>query len=154
MKLLYKRILILFSVALNIGVVIMAIALIYHHSKPQDDRSWRELAEIVKRLDLPASQSRAALDDMRKFRSSMDNLDEGLQRARGDILRLAARSGPVDREELHRLIEAADHYSTLKGELFETHVMELRRLLGDEKGAQFFSLLQKHIESKDKKQHR
>ena len=154
MKLLHKRILTLFSVALNIGFVVVALTLVYLHSKPHDDRSWSELTGIVQRLDLPESQFRAALDSIRKFRSSMQDLDKDLRQARGNILRLLSRKGPVDPDELHRLIEVTDRYNRLKGERFETHVLGLRRLLGDERGAQFFTLLQQQLEKKGKNPHR
>jgi hypothetical protein len=148
-----KRILILFSAALNVGFVIVALTLVYQHSRPFHERSWNELVEIVRQLNLPDSQSQAALDSIRNFRSTVDNLDKELQHARDDILRPLAESSPVDPALLHERIEAADHYEKLKGERFEKHVLALRQILGNEKGALFFTLLRQHLKSMDEKPH-
>ncbi|BBO83682.1 hypothetical protein [Desulfosarcina ovata] len=148
MKLTYKRILIFFSVALNIGFVVVALTLVWQHAKPAHQRSWREIVDVVDQLALPASESEVALDNIRVFRSEFDQLDQDLKTARGDILRLLARKGPLDREQLHGLMAVADACVKRKSERFEVHVMALRQLLGDEKGAQFFSLLEKKVKPK------
>lgn len=154
MKLIYKRGLVLFSVALNVGFVIVALILVYQHSTHSHDHGWRELVAIVGKLDLPAEQSRRVLDDMRQFHSDVEALDRELERARGRVMALLARKGPVDREQLHRLMEAVDERGRRKSERFERHIIELRHLLGDEKGSQFFSLLQRHMQSTHAHSHR
>jgi hypothetical protein len=59
-KLLTKRILILFSAALNVGFMIVALTLVYQHSRPLHERDWNQLVDIVRQLDLPAAQSQEA----------------------------------------------------------------------------------------------
>jgi hypothetical protein len=103
---------------------------------------------VVDRLDLPSPESEAVLDNIRAFRSDFDRLDRDLETARSDILRLLAREGPVDREQLRGLIAVADAQTKTKSERFESHVIALRELLGDEKGSRFFFLLQKKMKSK------
>lgn len=154
MKLTTQRILIFFSVALNIGFLLVALTLVYQHSIPHRERSWREFVDMIEHLDLPAEQSRAVLENIRQFRATVDRADADLRHARGAILDLLAKPAPVDPAALHRLVSAADAQSRRKGDLFEAHALELRRLLGDEKGAHFFSLLQRHFKSRDQKPHR
>lgn len=151
MKLLTKRILILFSAALNVGFVIVALTLVYQHARPLHERSWNELVEIVRQLNLPAAHSQAALDNIRNFLNTVDHLDKELQHARDEILCLLAESSPVDPDQLHERIEAADAYEKHKSERFEKHTLALRQILGNEKGAQFFTLLRRHIQSTDEK---
>lgn len=154
MTLFQKRLLVLFSVALNIGFVIMATVMIVNHPKSHRERNWRELVAIVHHLDLPASEETAVIDTMTRFRESMNRQDRDLRTARREIIRLLAAAGPLDASELHRRFEAAMAINRKKSEAFETHVMHLRRQLGDEKGAQFFSRLLVHLESKSASDHR
>ncbi|GAB6905015.1 hypothetical protein DESC_700188 [Desulfosarcina cetonica] len=153
MRLTTKRMLVFFSVALNVGFVIVALTLVYQHSISHRERSWREVVDIVGRLDLPADQSQAVLASIRQFRATVDLADQDLRRARGSVINLLAQDGPVDPAALHRLMAVADGQGRRKSDLFEAHVLKLRQLLGDAKGAQFFSLLQQHFKSKDKTPH-
>jgi hypothetical protein len=153
-KLLYKRIFILFSVALNIGFVIMAITMVYHHSKSRHERSWLEIVDIVHRLKLPEAKESAALDTVRQFRATIDKHDQDLKQARSNIILLLSRTGPLAQDQLHQMIEAADDQEKRKNEAFEAHVIKLRNQLGNEKGAQFFSLLLEHLKAEDKPPHR
>jgi len=143
-----KRLLVFFSIALNIGFVVMAIVMALHHPKPFRDRAWQELFGIVRELELPTDQEDAVMANMRQFRETMDRYDRDLKQARGDIIRFLANDGPMDEQRLHLLIETAQSREKRKSDAFEAHVIELRSLLGDQKGARFFSLLQAHIESR------
>ena len=149
MKLLHKRILIMFSVTLNIGFVIMAIITIHNHSKPFNERPWLEIVAIVHRLKLPEDRETAVMDTIRQFRDTFDRHHQEIKQARGDIIRLLAADGPVDPEQLHQRMQAADLREKSKNEAFEAHVLKLRDQLGNEKGALFFSLLLEHINAED-----
>lgn len=148
MNLLHKRMFIMFSVALNVGFVIMAVAMVYQHSISSRERSWAEIADIVARLKLPEAREQTVLDTIGQFRSTMDKNDQDLKAARSAIIRLLAKSGPVDLDQLHGLIGAADNREKHKNEAFEAHVIQLRNQLGDEKGALFFSLLLSHLNAR------
>ena len=155
MKLLYKRLFIMFSVALNIGFLIIAISLVYYHrANSFHERSWLELVDIIHRLELPERQENAALDTIKRFRVILDKHNQDVKRARNNIILALAKPGPVDQEQLHRLFEAADHQEKLKNGTFEAHVLDLRHQLGNEKGALFFSLLLEHLKSEHPSPHR
>ena len=148
MKLTYKRIGILFSVALNIGFVIMATAMALQQSKSAHDRSWSELVGVVEGLGLPPARQDAVLDTIRSFRTTIAAHDRSLYQARNAVLATLARAGSLDHDALHRCTEAVGRQETIKTEAFEVHVIDLRRQLGDEKGALFFSLLLENIQAK------
>jgi exonuclease VII small subunit len=143
-----KRLLILFSVALNIGFVIMAAVMVVNHPTSHHERTWRELVAIVQRMDLPAAEEDAAIATMTRFRETMNGHDRKIKQARRDIIRLLAADGPLDRSELHRLFEAAMAREREKSGAFEAHVMNLRGQLGDTKGARFFSQLLAHLDAR------
>ena len=153
MKLTYKRLLILFSVALNLGFILVAMVMLHQNSIPFKERSMRKFTGIVKQLELPESQSQTALDSIRQFESTIGHLNKNLKHARNDILHLLSRKGPLEPKQLHQLIETTDRLGKLKSKTFETHAVALRQLLGDEKGAQFFSLLGQHVKSEGKGRH-
>lgn len=153
MKLVHKRILIFFSVALNLGFLAMAL---YHNVDrvlPKPERRWQELMTIVEGLDLSSGKTAEVIELMAGFRKEMEALDRDNRGARIRIMDMAARPGPLDREQLHRLIQASGRYSLRKKEMFEAHIIRMRRVLGDEKGAEFFSRLRDHIRSKRKSPH-
>lgn len=154
MKLFYKRTFIMFSVALNIGFVLVAITLAYHHSIPFEERSRKIVTGIVQRLNLPDTQERDILDSIQDFRGTLNSQNENLKKARGDIIRVLAVPGPLNPDRLHALVEAAGIQEKNKNQIFEQHVMELRNRLGDEKGAMFFAYMLEHLESENRPQHR
>lgn len=154
MKLSHKRILILFSVALNVGFVIMAVVMMIHHPTSFHNRSKRAMLGIVQQLNLPEDREQTVLAAIQDFRTTIDQHEAALKQARGDIVRYLSRKGPVDKQQLHGLIETAEIQEKQKSRAFEAHVIDLRKQLGDEQGAQFFSLLLAHIEAEDKTPHR
>lgn len=154
MTLSHKRLLVLFSIALNVGFIVMAIVMVLYHPKPFRERSWQELVGIVQELDLPAEPEDAVMENMRQFRETMDRYDRDLKQARDDVIRFLANDGPIDENHLHQLNETAQSWEKRKSDAFEAHVIELRSLLGNEKGARFFSLLQAHLESRKSKSKR
>jgi hypothetical protein len=149
-----KRLLVFFSVALNVGFIVMAIVMAVHHPKPFRERAWQDLVGIVQDLDLPAAREKAVIENMGQFKETMEQYEHDLKQARSDIIRFLASDGPIDQNRLHLLIETAQSCEKRKSDAFEAHVLELRSLLGNEKGARFFSLLQAHIESRKSKSKR
>ena len=132
MKLLYKRILIMFSVALYISVVIMAVIMVFHHSIPS--HKYVKIVDIVHRLNLPEAEKNKALDCIRESSTAIEKQDLEIKLARDNIIRLLGKTGPLDKNRLHQLYETANQEERRKNILFEDHVIELRTLLGDEKG--------------------
>jgi hypothetical protein len=152
-RLYHKRLLILFSVALNIGFVIMAIVMVVQHHGSSHNRSQRAIIDIVQQLSLPEDQQRSVLKTVEQFKATLDQHNQNLKAARSNIVRRLAARGPVDRSQLHPLTDALVAKEKLKNEAFEAHFMDLRNQLGNEKGAEFFSLLLAHFDTRDKTHH-
>jgi hypothetical protein len=152
-KLFHKRLLILFSVALNIGFVIMAIVMMVSPQPSSSERSYRAILDIVRQLDLPEDQECSVLDTIQRFRHKMDRDHQGLKAARGNIVGCLAADGPVDRSRLDRLTQALNSGHMRRNAAVEEHFLDLRNQLGDQKGARFFTLLLKHHDAKDSKNH-
>ena len=150
MKLVYKRILIFFSVALNIGFLAAALYQNYDRVLPRHERRWQELMTIVQELDLPSGKEAEVTGLMTRFKREMEVLDKQSRSVRKQAMALMARTGPLDRRQLHRLFQESARHSIRKKEMFEAHVLRMREVLGDEKGAEFFSRLRDHILSKRK----
>ena len=153
MKLYPKRLLILFSVALNIGFVIMAIVMMVHHPAASHNRSYRAILDIVGQLNLPTGQEQTVVSTIRQFKGMLDKHHQEVKAARGNIIRFLASPGPVDRNQLHRLTEVLESKEKINNEAFERHFLELRNQLGNEKGAQFFTLLLADLEAKGQSPH-
>lgn len=141
MNIFYKRLLILFSVALNIGFIIMTVTTLYYHPQGHHKKNWKELTGIISRLALSEDREKNALECLSRFKSTMDRYDKDLKQARKSVILFLAESGPLDKQQLDKLIETVDEKEKIKRDLFEAHVIDLREKLGPEKGPMFFSLL-------------
>ncbi len=150
MTLLHKRILVLFSFALNIGFIITAIIMVHHHSISPKERSWMEMINIIHQLNLSQEKEAAALDMTGKFKVVIDKYHKDIKQAHKNILFMLAKTEVLNQSQLHKLIETARLQEKNKNKAFEDHVLELREQLGNEKGALFFSLLLEHIKLKDR----
>lgn len=149
MKFTSKRLLVLFSVALNIGFVIVAVVLIFHDGHPSHRGVQRQLTTMVERLDLPEAQKKAALESLKTFNIKIHELDADLKQAHIDLLRMLSQNKPLDQNELHRLVMQIGQRHNNKDKAFQGHIIALHTLLGNEKSAQFFSYLLENLEKGD-----
>lgn len=150
MKLVHKRIFVMFSVALNIGCVLMAVTLAYNPSMLHKKRPHEDITDIVQRLNLPEEEESAVIDSVQLFRDTLHSHDKDLKEARAAVLRLLATPGPLDPARLHVLVQATNLQEEQKNQIFENHAIELRNRLGDEKGGLFYSYLLERLESEDR----
>jgi hypothetical protein len=151
MKQVYKRILIFFSVALNIGFVIMVLFHTFDRAMTGDERRWEELTTIVRELNLTEAESERIIEIMSDFRKEMNALDKADKTARMEALDCLTWPEPLDRDHLHERMQVSTQLFQKKQALFESHVLIMRRELGNEKGAEFFSRVREHILSTKKK---
>ncbi len=141
MSLFQKRLLILFSVALNIGFTIMAIAMMVNHATQSNHHPEQEILKIVRQLNLPRNQESAVMETIHDFRAMVDQDKQALKQARVDVVSCLAQEGSVSRTRLHRLTQRVGTIEADRNNAFENHFMKLRNQLGDKKGAHFFALL-------------
>jgi len=148
MSLVYKRILIFFSIALNIGFIAMAGFHAYDRARPKQERRWAELMTIVRELNLPRDKASAVTGVMADFREELDGIDAAVKVARMKTMDYLAEPGALDRERFKSLNDNSDALSGKKQQLIRAHVLEMKTVLGNEKGAEFFSRFRDHILSK------
>ncbi len=145
-----KRILIIFSVALNIGFIIMAVFHSFQDTVSKHDRHWEELMTVVRELELPESKQSQAKAAMARFRDQLTGINQQLDQAREDVMVFLTQNGPLDKRRLHQLLEVTHDLYGEKQMMFESHAIEIYRVLGDRDGARFFRSL---VELKKSKHH-
>lgn len=135
----FKRILIIFSVALNIGFVVMAAC--HHfgiHPEPRDERHWKELMTIVEEMTLPKAQETELLKSMTEFKKKVEIVNRQIRQARKDTLIFLSKALPLDEQLLHGTFEKTNSLYQERQKLFESHIVRLHQILGEEKGVYFF----------------
>lgn len=142
-----KRLLIMFSVALNIGFVIMAAIFVYN--RPHSFHEFFEAqAATLSRLEVPPVLEHAILDSLRQMEASHKAFVNQLHQARQEAMTMLATPAPVD---LKRYDEIGDSISEIiieRNRLVHNHLIEIRKQLGDEKGAVFYQAMLKEIEQR------
>lgn len=149
MSLFWKRLGIVFSVALNIGFIGMAIFMVCQHgtSEQRHERFSRELVAMVQQLQLPEEKEKIVLKKIEGFDLFINKHKQNIRQAQSGILLCLAENGPLDRAKLQQHCALADKLVQKRDRAFEAHAIELRALLGDAKGAEFFGLLLEHLQS-------
>ena len=141
MTLQVKRILTLFSVALNIGFLISAI-LLYMSHPTLHQRAYRVHAKkALESLNLPKDQEQTVTAAMERFEDSIDQIHLSFHQARSKMLSALAQPGPLDKNQFDAASEEVKQLLFRKDNRIRTHILEMRRRLGDEKGAQFFTAM-------------
>ncbi len=135
----FKRILIIFSVALNIGFVVMAAC---HHfgilPEPRDERHWKELMRIVEEMTLPKAQETELLKSMTEFKKKVEIVNRQIRQAKEDSLIFLSKALPLDEHLLHGRFEKTNRLYRERQTLFESHIVRLHQILGEEKSVYFF----------------
>ncbi len=152
MKLIYKRIFIIFSVALNIGFLIMAVSMYFNHSPNLNKKS--AIYDIVQELKLNETQESEFLELIHKLRISVEKQETEINNARNEILRLASNPEPFDQNQSQHLSSILNQKEIVKNKLFNDHITEVRNLLGNQKAAQYYSLILDHIKKSEKTRRR
>ncbi len=132
-----KRILVIFSVALNIGFVVMAVILALNH--PKRFRPNQEMRiEILSHLNLPEELEKSVIASMETVEASHKDFKRNLYQARNKGLTLLARPGPLDQAQFEQTNNEIVEIMALQNNSIRDHLVEIRQMLGDEKGARFF----------------
>ncbi|MBN1903918.1 MAG: hypothetical protein JW927_02365 [Deltaproteobacteria bacterium] len=126
----------------------MAGMMFFHNSKRPHENP--DIEDVVYSLNLQKDHESRVLECIRRFRIEIEKQDEKSNAVRDSVVSLASKSGPLDQGLLNQLNETMNKEEISKNALFKTHVTELRNLLGDEKGALFYTLLQEHIKNINK----
>lgn len=141
MSLATQRTLVIFSVALNIGFIIIAIYHYYLHAGSPSERYEKKITAIVRELNLPESKEAELKTYLTGFWDNAAKLREHLWESRLKVLPVLAQPGPLDRDQLKKLIWDTGRLSLKKQTLFEDYAIEVYQILGDEKATYFFGRL-------------
>ena len=152
MTLTAKRMLVMFSVALNIGFVIMTAVFIYHRP-PSFHHFFEVQAATLSRLEVPPAVERSILDALAKMEDSHEQFVSRLHGTRQEAMTMLATPGPVDRKRFDTLGETISEILIERNRMVHEHLIEIRRQLGDEKGAAYFHAMLKEIEKRKSKKH-
>jgi hypothetical protein len=146
-----KRFWVMFSVALNIGFVIVAVVLLYKHLPPFRDHA-KMSQEIIYRLDLPADVEKSVIASMEKMETAHRNFVWRLHQARNETITLLSRPEPVDKKRFEMLNDGIIELMIQENHVIREHLIEIRSQMGDEKGARFFSEMLKQVEKRGLKE--
>jgi hypothetical protein len=145
-----KRILILFSVALNIGFVVTAIYFYATHPI-LPHQSYRAYAQkALNSINLPGEEESAVTAAMERFRASLDVTKLAFHQARSKMLFVLAQPGPLDKKQFDAVAEEVNQLISQKHSDIRAHILDMRHRLGDEKGAQFFAAMLEQVKTSKK----
>jgi hypothetical protein len=139
-----KRVLIIFSVTLNVGFLIMAAILVIQHP-PLPHSSAKMRIEALERLNLPESEESHIIAAMDKMEADHDDFKRRLHLAINTSIALLAKSEPVDEERFLELNEKVVNLMTRQNLAVRERLLDIRRRLGDENGARFFTDMLKQV---------
>lgn len=142
-----KRLLIMFSVALNIGFVIMAAIFVYN--RPHSFHEFFEAqAATLSRLEVSPAVEHAILDALKKMETSHKAFVDQLHQGRQEALTMLATPAPVDQKRYDEIGDSVSKILIERNRVVHNHLIEIRKQLGDEKGAVFFRAMLKEIEQR------
>ncbi|MBU1002980.1 MAG: hypothetical protein KKE73_10710 [Proteobacteria bacterium] len=135
MKLTTKRILILFSLFLNIGFVTAAThhALFFNPDSRGHDLALREL----KALDIPEPKRQTLLEEEQLFHQGLRSYFEERQALMHDRMLVLTTPGDPDVQRLEQLAQAELILTQRKTETTSRFLLQMRKEIGPEKTRQF-----------------
>jgi len=137
----WKRILIVFSAALNIGFILSALILVHNHPPIPHQRFSDQLKTATQGLGLAPDQEEVMVEVMERFEKQHRQNRLKIKGIRNQTLALLARPGPLDVKRFDALTRESDEQLLKINQDVKKHLSDVRKRLGDEKGAGFFSAL-------------
>lgn len=148
MSIAVKRVLILFSVALNIGFIASCAWNYFQPSESRSQRRWNELMVTVDELKLGPAQKEETLKCLSEFKDNYKALKKRIRQSRHEEILFLADPASLDPVQFEKLSKKAVTLTREKQNMYQSHVMELNRIMGDEQRACFFNHL---LENKEKR---
>ncbi|MCP4116650.1 MAG: hypothetical protein GY737_14820 [Desulfobacteraceae bacterium] len=150
MNLLTKRLVVIFSLGLNLGVLIMGGYVLFQHGwgdKFVVHHRFRHMRPFD-RLDLDAGR-KARVDAMGEaFRAEMKKIYLGGMAEELAIIDHLVKTAEPDRAFINGHTRKLVALETLKAEKRIAHFLEVRNLLTDDQARTFFSLLREYKQQK------
>lgn len=147
-----KRILVFFSAALNAGFAVTAVVVFLTHPAVHSrDRHWERTRAAVEALGLAPGREESVTKALDRFRESHDDFSRRFREAKHETLEALARPGPLDEARFRALHKDIEQLLLAKHETVGDHMLEIRRMLGDEDGARFFRSLLEQAEAENRR---
>lgn len=147
MNITLKRILIIFSIMLNIGFVITAAIVIYYHPANHRERHLTYSENAVKSLHLLPDKEKRMLAAVKDFHQKMSETKKDFKEYRAKILSVLAEPGPIDQDRFEASVNGIHERHGQLHEMIRGYVLKMRQDLGDENGARFFHELKRQLQS-------
>lgn len=140
------RYLLIFSLALNLGFLLLFLFQQFVGRPPFHPGPPRELAaQVIKDLDLTPEQEKA----MNELEAAFDKQSHQMERTGGEerfeVLKLMAAPGPLNEEALRAQEQVLLEMVQKRFDMFLTHARDMEEIIGPDKRAQFHSILMEHI---------
>jgi hypothetical protein len=148
-----KRVIIIFSITLNVGFLIMAAILTTHHPpRPRSHRSAKMRLEALERLDLPEAVETHIIAAMNEMEADNIDFKRRLHLAINTSIALLAKPEPVDEKRFLELNDKVVDLMTRQNQAIREHLLDIRQRLGDENGARFFTEILKQVEKRKQRE--
>ncbi len=151
MNLTFKRLLIIFSVALNIGFVLTVAIILTHYPFNLRERHLAYAEKAIKSLDLSLDQENRMLNELQSFHQKLNETLYGVKATRLKILSVLSAPGPMDHKQFETAFGEIKSRQGQMRQLMRIHILTFRKQLGDKNGARYFEALKKQVESKKNK---
>lgn len=148
MNLTMKRLLILFSVSLNIGFVAFTAYNVLHKPPSRWQMFETMFTESLAKTSAPPEALAMAWAERNRFADQIFALKDVSRRTKLERLELFAAKGPL---EMERMQANSDKHMSIYADrdaLLQRHFLNLREILGDEQSVVFFTELHARLGAK------
>ncbi len=135
----YKQILAAFSLALNIGFIVAAIVIYYHHPSVSHGSYVVNAQKILDGSDLSSEKRKELTSCLEQFRKEISALGTKLHQGQIEMLNVLSRPGPLDAHSFDAIYTRQNLLWEEKHEMLRDHLLFMRKELGDKKSEWFFS---------------
>ncbi len=136
-----KRWVMIFSLALNIGFVIMAAYGLYAHylAGPSHIRHIQAIEQSLQELDLPPQIKQQAKAEYSRFLNQMGLIRSEIRATGHNNFELLSREGTFDQQAFDQNWAKIFELGSRKYALVKEHLMNMHQILGPEYSAAFFN---------------
>lgn len=143
-----KRLLILFSVSLNIGFVAFTAYNVLHKPAPRWQMFETLFSESLAKTNAPPETKARALAEQNRFAEEFSALKDVSRRAKLQRLELFAAQGALDKDRMQANSDERMAIYAERDALLQQHFLNMRDILGGEQSALFFNELRARLGAK------
>ncbi len=141
-----KKMLIIFSVCLNIGFIIIAGFTLLQHKGFEDKKRHPGMKHIqfFEQLNLNAADKVMIDSLVRLYLNEMDALSSQVHQEKMALFKSLEQKGDIDEKTVNELLAKIQKYEMEREALKVRHLKKIKGSLSDEQAASFFQKLIKH----------